>query len=698
MLNIQINGVPVQCRDGITVLQACTEAGETIPSFCYHDRLNIAGNCRICLVQFEGMGKLIESCTVQVRDGLKVFTSTPFIKKARENVMEMLLFNHPLDCAICDQAGECDLQEQSRHFGSDRGRAYENRRGVLDKNCGPLIKTIMTRCIHCTRCVRFSEEIANKPFFGTLKRGTNTEIAPYKSNKIFDSNISGNVIDLCPVGALTAKPYAFTSRPWEESTYKFESFDLFDSSFPRANLSFSETKVLSITPKTDNLRNKEWISDYFRFCTDGLNLVESLSYLNKYRINKKDLVSSHLNKLASPENKVNLNLFFFNEYNIDIRFYLLLNLNYRLQEDEILCSKFLKNKNIVYKNLFKSSFYSLGDFRKNYSCFIDLKKLKKSKNIFIFNMPLEDYFPIYFTYLNIYKRIYNTKILSFGFNNNFNSIGLNTKDLILFFRGKNFFSGQFLKKFSNSDFFYGLFNKDLFHLLNYQFKYFLMLHQGNSLRLNNLNIFSNFFVKNEFFYKSFFRDLVNSSYLNISSIYKNVFLSREVSYKFFSFANHKQTLFANLYIQGDIKNDNFISLNLLNNVESQYFDSIFPVNDFFRTKQVQSINIFGQFSSSKSLSNIGEQSSFSENFYLYSIARSFNNFNTDTVYSFNKDTLSTGSLDTSFYICSKMLSNFSNGFYKNSYFFDNFNKKLESNFILDSSSSLKFLNKKTENF
>lgn len=207
-VKITIDGKAVEVPKGATIIQACDSAGVEVPRFCYHERLSIAGNCRMCLVEVEKSPKLVASCAMPVMDGMSIKTSSEKVKKARESVLEFLLLNHPLDCPICDQGGECDLQDQAMIFGSDRGRFYEYKRSVEDKYCGPLIKTIMTRCIHCTRCVRFGTEVAGVEELGTTGRGRDTEIGTY-IEKMLDSELSGNVIDLCPVGALTEKSYEF---------------------------------------------------------------------------------------------------------------------------------------------------------------------------------------------------------------------------------------------------------------------------------------------------------------------------------------------------------------------------------------------------------------------------------------------------------------------------------------------------------
>lgn len=271
LVEVFINDKPVFVEPGTTVLQACAAAGVEIPRFCYHERLSIAGNCRMCLVEVEKSPKPIASCAMPVMKGMKVKTDSPLTRKAREGVMEFLLSNHPLDCPICDQGGECDLQDQSMNFGSDRSRytdiAYTGKRAVEDKNVGPLIKTIMTRCIHCTRCIRFASEVAGVEDLGTTGRGNEMQVGMYVE-KMLQSELSGNVIDLCPVGALTSKPYAFTARPWE--TRKMESIDVMDAIGSNIVVSMRTNEVMRILPRMNEDINEEWISDKTRFAYDGL--------------------------------------------------------------------------------------------------------------------------------------------------------------------------------------------------------------------------------------------------------------------------------------------------------------------------------------------------------------------------------------------------------------------------------------------
>ena len=266
-INLTIDGLDVEVAEGSSVLQACEVLGLEIPRFCFHERLLIAGNCRMCLVEIEKSPKPQASCAIPVMPGMKVFTNTPLVKKAREGVLEFPLLNHPLDCPICDQGGECDLQDQAMIYGSDRSRFMEKKRGVEDKNLGPLIKTIMTRCIHCTRCVRFATEVAGVEVLGTTARGIDTEIGTYVE-KMFKSELSGNVIDLCPVGALTSKPYAFTSRPWELRVT--ESIDTLDSVGSNIRIDARGTEIMRIVPRLNEDINEEWISDKTRFAYDGL--------------------------------------------------------------------------------------------------------------------------------------------------------------------------------------------------------------------------------------------------------------------------------------------------------------------------------------------------------------------------------------------------------------------------------------------
>ena len=268
MPNVTIDGTEIEVPAGITVLQACEMAGVEIPRFCYHERLSVAGNCRMCLVEVApGPPKPAASCALPVADGMTIKTDSEMVQRARNGVMEFLLINHPLDCPICDQGGECDLQDQAMAYGRDGSRFEENKRAVKDKHMGPLVKTIMTRCIHCTRCVRFATEVAGVPELGMLGRGEHAEITTYLE-KSLDSELSANVIDLCPVGALTSKPYAFVSRPWELS--KTESIDVLDAVGAAIRVDSRQTEVLRVLPRLNEDVNEEWLADKSRYACDGL--------------------------------------------------------------------------------------------------------------------------------------------------------------------------------------------------------------------------------------------------------------------------------------------------------------------------------------------------------------------------------------------------------------------------------------------
>ena len=268
MPTITIDDKKIEFENGMTVMQACELAGAEIPRFCYHEKLSIAGNCRMCLVEMEKAPKPVASCAMPAGDGMVIKTNSETVQKARKGVMEFLLINHPLDCPICDQGGECDLQDQALYYGFDKSRYEENKRAVRNKNMGPLVSTIMTRCIHCTRCVRFSTEVAGVDDLGLIGRGENVEITTYLE-KTIDSELSGNVIDLCPVGALTSKPYAFKSRPWELN--KTETYDVLDGIGSSIRVDTIGKQVLRVLPRISEDINEEWINDKTRFAIDGLS-------------------------------------------------------------------------------------------------------------------------------------------------------------------------------------------------------------------------------------------------------------------------------------------------------------------------------------------------------------------------------------------------------------------------------------------
>jgi NADH-quinone oxidoreductase subunit G len=267
MAKVTVDGIEVEVPNGASVLQACEAAGKEIPRFCYHERLSVAGNCRMCLVEVEKAPKPIASCSYPVADGMKVLTDTPMVRNGRRGVMEFLLINHPLDCPICDQGGECDLQDQAVAYGLDHSRYAEAKRAVKDKYVGPLIKTIMNRCIHCTRCVRFCTEVAGVPELGATSRGEDMEIGTYVE-KALTTELSGNLIDICPVGALTSRPYAFVTRPWE--LRHTDSVDVLDANGCSIRVDSRAGEVLRVLPRPNDEVNEEWLHDRARFSLDGL--------------------------------------------------------------------------------------------------------------------------------------------------------------------------------------------------------------------------------------------------------------------------------------------------------------------------------------------------------------------------------------------------------------------------------------------
>ena len=299
LITIKINQKEVEVNKNLTVMQACEIAGEEIPRFCYHDKLSIAGNCRMCLVEVEKAPKLMSSCTMPLMEGMSIITNSEKVKLGRKGVMEFLLINHPLDCPICDQGGECDLQDQAMYYGFDKSRFNENKRAVENKNMGPLVNTIMTRCIHCTRCVRFASEVAGVPEIGMLGRGENAEITTYLEKSI-TSELSGNVIDLCPVGALTSKPYKFKARPWELK--RTDSIDIFDGVGSNIRIDSRAEEILRITPRVNEDINEEWITDKVRFNYDAYyNQRIDKPYIKK---DSKLLVSNWDESLDILKNKL----------------------------------------------------------------------------------------------------------------------------------------------------------------------------------------------------------------------------------------------------------------------------------------------------------------------------------------------------------------------------------------------------------
>jgi NADH-quinone oxidoreductase chain G len=470
MIRIEINSLSFLVKSNISVLEACKYVGINIPRFCYHEILSVAGNCRMCLVEIENTPKPVASCAAPLLNNMKIFVDSPLVKKARENVLESLLLQHPLDCPICDQGGECDLQDQAKTYGGDFSRFLFNKRGVEDKYCGPLIKTIMTRCIHCTRCVRFSMEIAGLDCLGTLNRGGSTEIGNYISQN-FNSEVSGNVIDLCPVGALTSKPYAFKARPWELRTT--ESIDLTDSFGSNVYINFKESEIVRVLPKVNNLINESIISDKTRFSYDAsksqrlykilikkeTKFIESnwsffLDLLQKTLFTKKVLIV--INDELGLENASLLKTLSFKH-------------NFSL--------KVLNNKE-SFDNL---NFY----LNKNLNKIVDIKKESKIGLIFSTNIKIES------ALLNIKLRLKNINedFSLYSQNQNYQSnvpinfINLNFKKTISFLEGKHSFLSKIFISFKNPIVCLGS-GLNLRGLNNFQFKNHLKNLNASSIFLD----------------------------------------------------------------------------------------------------------------------------------------------------------------------------------------------------------------------
>jgi len=464
MISVNINNRSYFVQQDTSILEACKLIGIIIPRFCYHESLSIAGNCRMCLVEIENLPKPAASCLTLVAEDLSIFLNTPVVKKARENIIEFLLLNHPLDCPICDQGGECDLQDQVKIFGSSYSRFFFPKRVVEDKNIGPLIKTIMTRCIHCTRCVRFGSEIAGVEKLGTLGRGQNTEIGSYVKS-FFSSEISGNVIDLCPVGALTSKPYAFQSRPWELKS--IESIDLTDGLGSNIYINFKGLDIFRILPKNNVNLNANIISDKIRFSYDSLK---------KQRINTFSFKFFDKKTSTFIQKKVDYKLIL-EHIKSKIEKNILIIINEELSIETLLVLKFYFNKKnkITIRKIRTSN--NTSNFYDNPLNAVKTILEKSIRNCFLIscNIRLEN------TILNSKIRIKNLTEQTFvyGFNNKFKSvfpvkfINFNIFSVLNFISGKN-------------------------SLLCYTLYYFhnpLILLNPNLFIFENINLVKNLFLK-----------------------------------------------------------------------------------------------------------------------------------------------------------------------------------------------------------
>jgi NADH-quinone oxidoreductase subunit G len=538
----------------ISLIQFLDKNHIKIPRFCYHEVLSIAGNCRMCLIEIVGGLKLVISCATQILDGLEVLTNSLLIKKARESILEFLLINHPLDCPIRDQGGECDLQDQTSLFGSDRSRFFEIKRSVFDKNFGPFIKTIMTRCIHCTRCVRFMEDIVNEPVIGLFGRGKNSEISMYLNLKL-DSSLIGNLIDICPVGALTSKPYAFKARPWE--LINISTIDILDSLNSNIIVSIKQNKIMRILPKINPDINGFWITDYIRFIYDSIyNNRLSIPYLKTKNIFKEitwDITFDIIEKMLLSNKKL---LFIINNLeSITTTYYI-----------NLLCSclnskMILENNNFnIIKNELKLNIQS-NIFNNNLYILNDLN-IKENLNIFWIKLLL-----------------IKNNIIQIGslVDNSILHIGLGKLSLLLLLLGRHFISNRLLmyeinnlyskdiqiniNNLNNFDFF--LNTGEISYYYNNTNTEFLSYHNTIYFLYNTLNYLNNINLSNFIIYQGshYTQDASKAniliptlSFLEDSELYLNIF-------GFFQRTN--KVIHTEMYIKSKI----FILLHLLNTLK-----------------------------------------------------------------------------------------------------------------------------------
>lgn len=662
-VKITIDNSVLEVKNNYNIIQACNENNINIPKFCYHQELSIAGNCRMCLVEVKGVNKPIASCAIPVTNDMVVFTNSKLVKKAREGILEFILINHPLDCPICDQGGECDLQDQSLVFGSDRGRFYEYKRSVNDKDCGPFIKTIMTRCIHCTRCVRFLDEVSGFKYLGLIGRGNKIEISNY-INKVIFSELSGNIVDLCPVGALTLKTYSFKARPWELNY--FNGLDILDPFHVNIRVDVRDLKILRILPVYNDILKENWITDITRYSYDGLQYFRlltplnkkeggklvSLSWLETYKLISNLLLTKNLNfilgnfidietslmlkKVSSlSKNHVTINNSSNLETysNIDFRTNYFIdnsNLQNLLTYDNIVlvdCNLRLSNPllNLKIKNFskIKNHVFSIGSsYYSNFSIYnysTNLKELvlllkgqselnlilKNKKNLMILNDSiLKDNSSNNWNFLiNNIKKYLNLDIFMFNHNNSNIS---NIKELNLN-NGISKFNDYSLSNIKNAD-------NDIFYFLNTNQQYIknnsFSIYQGSNYNMNKNFNFNLFLPSVNYLEK-------NSSYVNFLGYYqktkfilyppKNSRSDWKILYILFNSLFKEKVSFNSL---NNIKYDYNLSYNdslydISNISNKKYLKNFFKVNNSFDNNKYYNIyNVNSITSSSKNIFNI----------------------------------------------------------------------------------------------
>lgn len=642
------------------IIDFCVSKGYVIPRFCYHSQLSIAGNCRMCLVEISDSIKPIVSCAMLLRPSIKIFTNTSLIKKARENVLEFLLINHPLDCPICDQGGECDLQDQTLLFGNDRGRFYELKKVSFDKNCNLFIKTIMTRCIHCTRCIRFLNDLNLNFELGMLGRGYNMEIGNYIENNI-NSELASNIIDLCPVGALTSKIYAFKARPWE--LINFKSFDILDTISSTITISLQGTKILRILPYNNDDINNVWLTDKARYFFDSFYLQRIANAYKFSKVYNKFIIVNWYNFYKF--------IFFFKKnvnFLKNVNFFL--NLNF-LSLNDLIFFKSLDNKNLNLidfqlnniKLIDKKFLYEYRNFLLNKSKL--LNSLKKDKIIILlnnYNLRLKN--PI----LNlefIKNTKFNNNLFFFSFNNNILK-NLDTKNL-------NFMNNFYLKFLKGNTFFNIFLSKNLKYN---NYKFFIL----NNILNNNLNIklFEFYNVKN--FYLS--TNLFELSRLELNlNLDNNLFKVKNLNY--LNIVLEDNLFLNNFFYKKTLSNFIFnilFSSHYLYNLDLNkfnIFDFILPLNLFIENN-INSINIYGIFQKSYRVNNWFKNSKSLSSFLKFLIINLNINFNKNYILNMNKIIIKKIKYDTDlfknkcFYIKKlKTINWFNQNIYKNIYIINN---------------------------
>lgn len=574
----------------LTIIQFCDLINVVIPRFCYHEKLSIAGNCRMCLVEMNNGIKPVIACATNISANIEIALDSLLVKKARENVLEFLLINHPLDCPICDQGGECDLQDQTIVYGSDRGRFKEMKRSVEDKELGPVVKTIMTRCIHCTRCIRFSDEILGIKDLGVIGRGSSSEI---KMNNVFflDHELSGNIVDVCPVGALTSKPYAFTARPWDLKS--IESIDVLDSLHSNIRVDIKGSRILRILPKINEQLNENWISDYTRFSYEsiqGFRIKYPYLSLNKSFFS---FVDSDLFLRLGWEQCIEFFNIFINLKNFNLfNFFISSGIGLFNSSFYYFIIKFIKNSNFFIESLpsfnidSRSSYFinSFNTFMKsNYFLFYNLN-LKE--NFSVFNARIQ-------SYLN--NSFYKKYIFYIGSNIKHSysvyHIGNSASCFFSFLRGKNL----------NLNYFNNLVKKNLsLNLLSSDVSfnsYISSLGIFDTSEVNNFNFYSNI--------SGYFDLGINSDLVNSSDFLK------------------QENLFSYYYKTNKVENNNsfFIYhgnyLPLVENAQETTNNYIFlPSSNLFEVED-NYINIFGDLQTVNQTQDFSEKESIKSDFYIF---------------------------------------------------------------------------------